>query len=139
MGKQRPTRDDIQQFQDSIRRLEELQQKQLREAAEFKPGELTPEEEELVREKGLTALNYIPQRTLQKQQEALASPRKPASPDLGDDIRERVDGYGYVLLVPLILFFAWAIAEAHGWPIGILCGVLMFAVLELSYRLLSRS
>jgi hypothetical protein len=115
--------------------MDERQQLELREATAFKPGELTPEEEKLVEENGLNALNYIPQRTLQKQAEAFASRRKVSAHDLRDEIRDRVDGYGYVLFVPLIFFFAWAIASSHGWPIGIFCGVLMLAVLELSYRL----
>ncbi len=40
------------------------------EATEFKPGDLTAEEEEFVRQEGLTALSYVPQKTIQKQAEA---------------------------------------------------------------------
>jgi hypothetical protein len=139
MGKQSPTPEDIQKLRDLLQKMEQRRELEWREAAAFEPGELTLEEEKLVEENGLNALDYIPQRTLQKQQEAFACVRKPTTRDLGDEIRDRIDGYGYLLLVPFILFLTWSIAEAHGWPIGILCGVLMFAVLELSYRLLSRS
>jgi hypothetical protein len=135
MGKRRPARSDIEKFRDFIRGMEERQQQELREATEFRPGELTPEEEKFVGEKGLNALNYIPRRTLEKQREAFDSRRMPVTRGLMEEIRDRIDGYGYVLFVPMILFFALAIISSHGWAIGIFCGVLMFAVLELSYRL----
>ena len=53
-----------------LREMEETSRRAFREATEFKPGELTPEEEEFVGREGLNALNYIPQKALQKQSEA---------------------------------------------------------------------
>lgn len=118
--------------------MQERQERAWSEATKFKPGELTPEEEKLVCEEGLYALNYIPQRTLEKQADLPRSPRPPAKFDIGSELSERIDGYGYVLFVPLSLFFTWAIADAHGLAIGIFCGVLMFTILELGYRLSKR-
>jgi len=119
--------------------MRERQERELREATAFKPGELTPEEEKLVRENGLTALNYVPQRTLQRQAEMFASRRRLKGFDISRELAERFEGFGYGLFLALILFFAWGIASAHGWPIGIFCGVLMLVILELSYRLSIRS
>ena len=134
----------------------------LREATEFKPGELTPEEEESVAREGLTALNYIPQKTLQKQAEAFQAyeerqrkraevmsrpktdpermqmERDEAAQKLDRAFRDRFDGFGYGMFLLLIAVFTWFIADAHGWPIGIFCCLLMAAVLELAYRLHAR-
>ena len=137
MPDESPTRKDAQELRDILRSIEERQEKERREAGAFKPGELTSEEEKFVREKGLNALNYIPQRTMQRQAEMHASSQR-TRPNIRDQITNRVDGHGYILFVPLILFLAWAIARSHGWPIGIFCCVLMFAVLELSHRLSTR-
>jgi uncharacterized membrane protein YccC len=109
----------------------------LREAVAFKDGELTPEEQAFVEENGLKALNYIPQRTL-RQTEMLAWQQEKGKNDLRRELADRFDGFGYGLFLFLIICFAWAIVGAHGWPIGIFCAVLMFAVLELSYRLTTR-
>jgi hypothetical protein len=138
MGKQRPTREDAQKLDGILRNMQERQERELREAIAFKPGELTPEEEKFVKENNLNALNYIPQRTIQKQAEMLASPKRPTAPDIRQQLADRFDGFGYGLFLLFIVLFAWGIADAHGWPIGIFCGLLMFAVLELSYRLSTR-
>jgi len=45
--------------------------RRITEEAEFKSGELTPEEESLVKQHGLTGFNYIPQKTMQRGAEAL--------------------------------------------------------------------
>src|SRR4051794_36409494 len=119
MGKEHPTPEDVEKFKDIMRGMEERREREWREATEFKPGELTPEEERFVREKGLTALNYIPQRTLQRQGEMRASRQEPvAASNLRAEIANRVDGFAYALLVPVILLFACVIARSHGWPIG---------------------
>ena len=67
--KNKPSSEGVDELIAALRRLEERQAAQLREATEFKPGELTPEEEKWVQEHGLNALNYIPQSTLQRHAE----------------------------------------------------------------------
>jgi hypothetical protein len=56
-----------------------------------------------------------------------------------EEIRQRFDGYGYGVFLMLIAGVTYLVIKAHGWPIGIFCCVLMFAVLELGYRLSTRS
>jgi len=139
MSKDRPTKDGVEQLGEMLRKMDERRQQEWREATEFKPGELTPEEEKFVKQEGLNALNYIPQRTLQKQAESLrSSQRERANFDLRQQLTDRFDGYGYGMFLLLILAFTWAIASAHGWPIALFCCVLMCAVLELGYRLSTR-
>lgn len=138
-SKDHPTKDEVEQFGQMLRKMEERQQQEWREATEFKPGELTPEEEKFVEQEGLNALNYIPQRTLQKQADSFkASQKERVESDLRQQLTDRFDGYGYGMFLLLILAFTWAIISAHGWPIGLFCCLLMCAVLELSYRLSTR-
>src|SRR5260370_634841 len=92
--KDRPTKDDVAQLAEMLRTRDERQSEEWRKAAEFKPGELTPEEEQFVKREGLNSLNYIPQGTLQKQKEALRSSRKGPA-DLRQQLTDRFDGYGY--------------------------------------------
>ncbi len=137
MGERHSIGEDRKKLQDLVRSMQERQEREWREAASFEPGELTPEEEKLVRQKGLNALNYILQHTLQKQSEMLRSPRQTSQSDIGRQLAERFDGFGYGVFLAIILFFAWSIGDTHG-PLGGFCGLLMFAVLELSYRLSTR-
>jgi hypothetical protein len=146
----------------ALDRLRTGWQRTIREATEFKPRELSPEEEVLVKEKGLNALNYIPQSTLQRQAEDLQNhadwmslrngvlSRPEADPErrnlesreaaerLQRGLRKRFDGAGYGMFLLLIAAFSFGIIEAQGWPVGIFCCLLMLAVLELGYRLASR-
>lgn len=69
--RERPAQDDVNRLRKMLRGMDENRRRLLREASEFKPGDLTQEEEEFVRREGLNALNYIPQKTLQKQSESL--------------------------------------------------------------------
>jgi hypothetical protein len=59
-----PSQDDINRLIAGLREIEEDMRGAVRRATEFKPGDLTPEEEEFVRQEGLNALNYVPQKTL---------------------------------------------------------------------------
>ncbi|SRR5258708_18221567 len=136
--KDRPTKEDVEQLAEMLRKMDERHQQELRQATEFKPGELTPGEEKFVKEERLNALNYIPQRTLQKQDEMFRNAPKGPEADLRKQFADRFDGFGYGMFLFLILGFTAAIITAHGWPIGLFCCLLMLAVLELSYRLSTR-
>lgn len=139
MGKKGPTKENLQKLDDIMRQMRERSEQQWREATSFKPGELTPEEEELVTENGLNALNYIPQSRVREQIERLNSPEQPkTTSDIGRALTDRFDGAGYGLFLALIAVFAWAIASSHGWALGLFCGLLMFIILELGYRLSDR-
>ena len=157
-----PTQDDINQLSAMLKEMEEDSRRSFREATEFKPGELTTEEEELVKREGLNALTYIPQKTLQKQsaafQKSKEETRKRAEimsrPNTDPErvriereehaqnfrkvLEDRFDGFGYGMFLFVIAAFSWLIVDAHGWPIGIFCCLLMLAVLELGYRLYAR-
>ena len=156
------TQDDINRLSETLREMEENSQRMFREATEFKPGELTPEEEEIVKREGLNALNYIPKKTLEKQAEALQEyekkmrkraeimsrpetdpervkmEREENSRKLAQILENRFDGFGYGMFLFVIAAFTWAIVDAHGWAMGIFCCLLMLAVLELVYRLYAR-
>ena len=67
-------------FLESLRKVDKLHEEQIK-AAEFKPGELLPFEEEFTRQNGLNKLNYIPQRVLQKQEEAFSLAAKNRDPN----------------------------------------------------------
>jgi hypothetical protein len=56
-----------------------------------------------------------------------------------DEVRQRFDGYGYGLFLLLIAGMTYLVIKDFGWGIGIFCCVLMLAVLELGYRLATRS
>lgn len=121
--------------------VEQLRQR-LREAAEFKPGELTEEEEALVQREGLTALDYIPKRIIQQQAEAFqkweAAGRPKTTRSLHDKWRDRNDGYGYGMYLLIIAGFSGVIIGAYDWLIGIFVCILMLAVLELGYQVPAR-
>lgn len=139
MSKKGPTKENLQKLDDIMRQMRERSEQQWREATSFKPGELTPEEEKLVRENGLNALNYIPQRNVREQVERLNSPQYSKNTGkIGQALTDRFDGAGYGLFLALIAVFAWAIASNHGWPLGLFGGLLMFLILELGYRLSAR-
>jgi len=141
MGKSKGqlSKEGAEQLGEILRNMSERQQREWQKATEFKPGELTPEEEKLVKREGLNALTYIPQRTLENQAEMLRkAPKEPSGVDLGRQITDRFDGYGYGMFLFLILFFSWGIASSHGWPMGIFCCLLMLTILELSYQLSKR-
>lgn len=156
------TQDGLNKLTATLRDMEEKSRCSFREATEFKPGELTPEEEEFVRREGLNALNYIPQKTLQKQSEAfqkseekmrkraevMSRPKTDServqmemeewAQNVLKSLKDRFDGFGYGMFLFVILSFVVAIIYAYGWPMGIFSGILMLAVLELSYRLYVR-
>jgi hypothetical protein len=157
-----PTQDELNQLSVKFRAMEENSRRMFREATEFKPGELTPEEEEFVKRNGLNALNYIPQQTLQRQSEAFQDyeermrkrtevmSRPKTDPErvhmeteeriqrLRESLKGRFDGFGYGMFLFVIFGLTVAIIGSYGWPMGIFSGLLMFAVLELSYRLYAR-
>ena len=134
----------------------------LRESTKFEPGELTPEEEESVRREGLNALNYISQKRLAKQSEAFQeyeekmrkraeiTSRPKTDPgrvqieteeraqEFRENLKDRFDRFGYGMFFLVVLAVAATIIDIYGWPIGIFSGLLMLAVLELSYRLHTR-
>lgn len=157
-----PKQDNVNQLDAILREIVESSRRAFRKATEFKPGELTPEEEDFVRREGLNALDYIPQKTLQKQSEAfqkydekmrkraevMSRPktdservqieREERAQNLREVLKDRFDGFGYGMFLFLIFGFAVAIIDSYGWPIGIFSGILMLAVLELGYRLYAR-
>jgi len=157
-----PSQDEVDQLSAKLREMEENSRRTFREATEFKPGELTPEEEELVKREGLNALNYIPQKTLQRHSEAfqeykekmrkraevMSRPktdpervqieREERAQNLRKSLHDRFDGFGYGMFLLVILAFTWLIIDSYGWPMGSFSGLLMLAVLELSYRLYAR-
>ena len=126
-----------------LQEMQEMSEKTFREATEFKPGELTVEEEIFVKQNNLNALNYIPLKTLKEQEqnrlayadnmkrrsEILARPvidperinlvNKDRVGKINRGITSRLDGFGYGTFLFLIAAFAWLIKESHGWPIGI--------------------
>ena len=138
--------------------MEEMLEKS-KQATEFKPGELTEEEEVFVRQNNLNTNTYISIKKLKEEEQRCLEhadnvkrrteilSRSTTDPERIDlvnkesiekihrGITSRIDGYGYSLFVPLIAFVAWLIKESHGWKIGIFCLILMLVVLELSYRL----
>lgn len=158
----RPTQDDVEQLRAMLREMEESTSQAFRDATEFKPGELSPEEEQFVRREGLNALNYIPQKTLQKTSEAfekykdamrkraeimsrpktdperLQMEREERAERLQKSLKDRFDGFGYGMFLLVILAFTWGIIDSYGWPMGSFACLLMLAVLELSYRLYAR-
>ncbi len=145
-----------------MREMEETSRRAFREATEFKPGELTPEEEEFVGREGLNALNYIPQKALQKQSEAsqkyeekmrkraevmtrpktdperIQIEREERARNLRKILQDRFDGFGYGMFLFVIVGFSVLIIDSYGWPMGTFSALLMLAVLELSYRLYAR-
>jgi hypothetical protein len=157
-----PRQQDVDRVAKALHDVQENSRRLFREATQFKPGELTPEEEELVKREGLNALNYIPKKTVQKHSEAfeayeerqrkraevmsrpktdperLQMERDEAVQRFGRAFRDRFDGFGYGMFLLLIAAFTWFVADAHGWPMGIFCCLLMVAVLELAYRLHAR-
>jgi hypothetical protein len=133
-----------------------------RESTKFEPGELTQEEEEFVQRNGLNALNYIPQKRLAKQSEAfqeyeekmrkraeiMSRPEtdperiqieaKERAQKFRENLKDRFDGFGYGMFLLVVLAVTATIIDIYGWPMGIFSGLLMLAVLELSYRLHTR-
>jgi|SRR5947209_7200266 len=154
--------DSVSRLSTILQRMEENSRRRLREATEFKPGELTEEEEEFVEREGLNALNYIPQKVLQEQADAfqqheekmhkraeiLSRPqtdperiqleREERVRDVRKSLENRFDGFGYGMFLFVIFIFTWSIIEGYGWLMGIFSGLLMFVILELSYRLYAR-
>jgi len=157
-----PTQDDVDRLEAAFRRMVEENERVHREATEFKPGELSQQEEEFVRREGLNALNYIPQKELQWQAEAFQKykekmrkraevmvrpktdpervqmEREERAQAVQESLKDRFDGFGYGMFLLLIVGLTAAIIDAHGLPMGSFSGLLMFAVLELSYRLYTR-
>lgn len=157
-----PSQDEVDQLSAKLREMEENSRRTFREATEFKPGELTPEEEGLIKREGLNALNYIPQKTFQrhfeafqeykekmrKRAEVMSRPKtdperlqiekEERAQNLRKSLHDRFDGFGYGMFLLVILAFTWLIIDSYGWPMGSFSGLLMLAVLELSYRLYAR-
>ena len=63
-------KEDWEKLNASFEKFAEEGRRRHREATQFKPGELTPEEEELVKREGLNALNYIPTGTMKNTPDA---------------------------------------------------------------------
>jgi hypothetical protein len=165
IGKQRnhPTSDDVNHLDRIMRETAEKTQRMVNEATEFKPGELTPEEEEFVKREGLNALNYIPQKILQKQSgaflkheekmrkraeimsrsstdpERVQMEREERAQNLRRGLDKRFNEFGYPMFLFFIVGFAYLIGDSYGLRMGIFSGLLMFVILELSYRLYARS
>jgi len=129
-GKERPTKDDLEQLGEALQKMTERQQQEWQQATEFKAGELTPEEEQFVKREGLNALNYIPQSTLQEHAESpRTSQKERAQPDPRHKLSERNRGVAYVLKkafgitvwVLVIGFSLWLLGifvdayRAHTW------------------------
>jgi hypothetical protein len=55
--------------------------------------------------------------------------------NLQEDIRSRVDGYAYPILILLFAGTSYLVVEDHGWAISIFIFLLETTVLELGYRL----
>lgn len=68
-----PTQDDVNRLIAGLREIEKDIRGASREATEFKPGELTPEEEEFVKREGLKCAQL---RSPENTQEALRSIRE---------------------------------------------------------------
>ena len=58
--------------------------------------------------------------------------------NLTEEIRNRVDGFGYPVLLFLFAGTSYLLLEAHGWFIPIFIFILETVILELSYRLSNR-
>ncbi|MFA4911236.1 MAG: hypothetical protein WC649_09380 [Desulfobacteria bacterium] len=64
--------------------------------------------------------------------------REERAQNLRKSLHDRFDGFGYGMFLLVILAFTWLIIDSYGWPMGSFSGLLMLAVLELSYRLYAR-
>jgi len=161
MGKRQihPTPEDVEELSAMLRQMTENFQQTCKEASEFKPGDLEPEEEKLVKREGLNRLNYVPKKALQRQAEALqrheelmrkraeVMSRPSTDPERRQmerresaerhlqSLKDRFDGFGYGMFLLVILGLTAPIAKSHGWTMGIFCCLLMVVILELSYRL----
>jgi hypothetical protein len=148
-----PTEEDFQRFKIASENVSRYTQGRIRAATKFKPGELTPEDERTVEEKGLTALNYIPQRTIEKQARAfenyaqkMKDPAFREREDLRQRRRHRFNDFHYGWYVGGILVVMFILMDPQFkyftdnpginlsfWPIGAFCFLLMLALLEASY------
>jgi hypothetical protein len=161
-GETHPTGKEVEQLAKLCQKATEDFHRRCREAGAFKPGELTPEEEEFVQREGLTALNYIPRKTRERQAAALEDynermrnrsevmSRPSTDPErvrleseeraerLSRGISARFDGFGYGMFLLLIGGVTYEIGASHGKTMAVFSCLLMLAVLELSYRLDSR-
>jgi hypothetical protein len=117
--------------------------------SKFKPGELTPEEEEFVKAKGLTAFTYIPKKTVAESAEATQryNERIRTSPTFRRQElrrrwwRERFN-HGYGIFIFGIAIVWLNITEHYDfslWPIGAFWLLLMLTILEIGYSLWSRN
>ena len=130
-------RDDLNA---SIRRLRE----QIRSLSQSPPSNLTSGERRITGREDLEGSAYVSPSTSEQRAEqasvhpARLSPRVGLMSSVSRGAKERVDGFAYGVLVPLIIIISCLIAEAHGWAIGGFCCLLMLVVLELSFRLSER-
>ena len=157
--------DDVDDLVADLKKMQETGLKYIRESEEllkFKPGELTPEEEEVVKREGFHKGNFISQKMRQeelenlqkykekmrKREEVMSRPKTdPERIQLEREERvrkfhqivaSRFDAFGYHIFLIFIGIFAYFILDKYGWNMGIFCFLLMLAILELSYRLYKR-
>jgi hypothetical protein len=132
-----------QQLREIERKFRGLPKDSWRAATEFKSGELTTEEEQLVEKQGLSPLNYIPQRTLEKHARAfedyaekMRDPVFRKRDERERRNRERFEDFGYGKFLLGILVLNLVISERFDWPIwpmGVFCILLLLAILEIGY------
>ncbi len=154
---------NIAEVDSILQKMEERSNERFREATEFKPGELTEEEEIIVSQNNLNALNYIPIKSIKEQEQRCLEhadkmkrrseilSRSVTDPERIDLINKervekinrgftsRIDRFGYGWYLFFIALSSWFIKQSHGWAIGIFCLILMITVLELAYRLHDRN
>jgi hypothetical protein len=64
--------------------------------------------------------------------------RNKSKKNLQEEIRSRVDGYAYPILILLFAGTSYLVAEEHGWAISAFIFLLESVILELGYRLSNR-
>jgi len=55
--------------------------------------------------------------------------------DLKEEIKSRVEGFGYPVLIFLFAVASYLVLKDYGWPIAIFIFVLEIVIYELTYRL----
>ena len=153
-----PTPEEMERLLEASREYAESGKRQLREATEFKPGDLTPEEEELVRREGLNRLTYVPRKVIQAQAEAQEKyaekmrkraeimSRPAEDPErvrlvagesgqrMGQSLNDRFDGAGYGMFLFVIFGITQSSSHLMAWPWAHWVCLLMLGVLEFSYQ-----
>lgn len=162
-GAKHPTAEELEQLTKLCEKVAADFRERCSETADFKPGELTPEETEFVQREGLTRLNYIPKKALERgaaafedykerlrhRSEVMSRPKndpervrlvnEEQAERLSRAISNRLDGFGYGMFLLLIIVITLGIFDiSHNKALSAFTCLLMLAVLELSYRLHSR-